>query len=241
MRHYRPAAADGNGVVSWGRLWTSTGCGREGGVSLEADQQGREPEPARDLDVDPERQARIARELRELADKNYRAIYHLIHSYIGGDQDEAEDLTLQTFENAFASYHRFRGEADVRTWVFRIAINVCKNRIRQKQTRRRFEALSLDATFGTDSEDDASAMDVPDVSQSPTRVAEGRELRDILRAGIRKLPADYREVLLLKLQDFSYKEIADMLECTVETVKSRLFRSRVALKQLVGGYVDEPD
>jgi RNA polymerase sigma-70 factor (ECF subfamily) len=184
------------------------------------------------------RQQRIAQALRDLAENNYKAIYHLIYSYIGGDPDEAEDLTLQTFENAFASYHKFRGEADVRTWVFRIAINVCKNRIRQKQTRRRFEALSLDAPFSTDSDSDAASIDVLDETDAPVRVSEAKELRDVLRKGIRKLPDDYREVLLLKLQDFSYKDIADMLGCTIETVKSRLFRARVALKQIVGDYVD---
>jgi RNA polymerase sigma-70 factor (ECF subfamily) len=215
--------------------------GRNGGVvGLQTGPRGasQAPKGASAGETTAEETERIARKLRNLAETNYRAIYHLIYSYIGGDQDEAEDLTLQTFENAFASYHRFRGDADVRTWVFRIAINVCKNRIRQKQTRRRFEALSLDASFGSEGEDDAAPFDVADDTQSPTRVSEATELREVLREGIRKLPHDYREVLLLKLQDFSYKEIAEMLECTVETIKSRLFRARVALRQLVGEYVD---
>ena len=202
---------------------------------------GRSDEPSIGPDApaeDEARQQRVAQALRDLAEHNYKAIYHLIYSYIGGDPDEAEDLTLQTFENAFASYHKFRGEADVRTWVFRIAINVCKNRIRQKQTRRRFEALSLDTPFSADSDSDAASIDVLDETDAPVRVSEAKELRDVLRGGIRKLPDDYREVLLLKLQDFSYKDIADMLGCTIETVKSRLFRARVALKQLVGDYVD---
>jgi RNA polymerase sigma-70 factor (ECF subfamily) len=181
----------------------------------------------------------VRERLTRLADENYRSIYNLVYSYIGGDPDEAEDLTLQTFENAFAAAHRFRGDADVRTWLFRIAINVCKNRIRHRQTRRRFEAFSLDAPVrGGEGEEIGETADIADDSLSPGRVVRGKELRQILRQGIADLPEDYRTVLLLKLEDLSYREIADTLGVTVETVKSRLFRARVALKQKVSHYVD---
>lgn len=181
----------------------------------------------------------VRERLTRLADENYRSIYNLIYSYLGGDPDEAEDLTLQTFENAFAAAHRFRGDADVRTWLFRIAINVCKNRIRHRQTRRRFEAFSLDAPVpGSAEEESGDTVEIADDTLSPSRMARGRELRQVLREGIASLPEDYRTVLLLKLEDLSYREIADTLGVTVETVKSRLFRARVALKQKVSHYVD---
>ncbi len=176
--------------------------------------------------------------LTRLAEENYRSIYNLVHSYIGGDPEEAEDLTLQTFENAFAAVGRFRGDADVRTWVFRIAINVCKNRIRHKQTRRRVEGFSLDAPTGPMGEDGGETVEIADESLSPVGVAEGRELRQVLRDAIAELPEDYRTVLLLKLEDLSYREIAEVLGVTVETIKSRLFRARWALKQKVSHYVD---
>ncbi len=177
--------------------------------------------------------------LTRLADEHYRSIYNLVYSYIGGDPDEAEDLTLQTFENAFAAAHRFRGDADVRTWLFRIAINVCKNRIRHRQTRRRFEAFSLDAPVRSGSGDEvADTVEIADESLAPSTIVRGKELRQVLQQGISELPEDYRTVLLLKLQDLSYREIADTLGVTVETVKSRLFRARVALKQKVSHYVD---
>ncbi len=180
----------------------------------------------------------VRERLAELAEKNYRSIYNLVYSYIGGDQEEAEDLTLQTFENAFAAAHRFRGDADVRTWVFRIAINVCKNRIRHKQTRRRFEAFSLDAPVAGADEESVDAVEISDETLSPAEVSEGRELRRVLQEAIAELPEDYRTVLLLKLEDLSYKDIANVLGVTVETIKSRLFRARSALKQKVSHYVD---
>jgi len=177
--------------------------------------------------------------LARLAEEHYRSIYNLIYSYIGGHPEEAEDLTLQTFENAFAAVDRFRGEADVRTWVFRIAINVCKNRIRHKQTRRKFEAFSLDAAPAALFDDGVeSSIEVADESLAPCRLSQRRELKQVLREGIAQLPEDYRTVLLLKLQDLSYREIANVLGVTVETVKSRLFRARVALKQKVSHYVE---
>jgi RNA polymerase sigma-70 factor, ECF subfamily len=176
--------------------------------------------------------------LTKLVEENYRSIYNLIHSYIAGEPEEAEDLTLQTFENAFAAAGRFRGDADVRTWVFRIAINVCKNRIRHRQTRRKVESFSLDAPVTAAGEEGGETVEVADESLSPAGVAEARELRQVLRQAIGELPEDYRTVLLLKLEDLSYKEIADVLGVTVETIKSRLFRARWALKQKVSHYVD---
>jgi RNA polymerase sigma-70 factor (ECF subfamily) len=177
-------------------------------------------------------------QLARLAQDNYRGIYNLVYSYIGGDAEEAEDLTLQTFENAFAAAHRFRGDADLRTWLFRIAINACKNRIRHKQARRKIEAFSLDAAFEPGGDGGAEVVDIPDETLAPAQVAQNRELREVLRRGIRDLAPDYREVLLLKLEDLSYREIAGILEVTVETVKSRLFRARSALKRKVCGYVE---
>ncbi len=188
-------------------------------------------------DRERSRRETVEEQLRRLAEEQYRSIYNLIYSYLGGDPEEAEDLTLQTFENAFASFHKFRGDADVKTWLFRIAINVCKNRIRHLQIRRKYEAFALDQPVGADDEE-ATTFDVPDTTFSPEEVATNRELTKVLRDGIRSLPDDYREVLLLKLEDFSYKEIAEMLGCTVETVKSRLFRARSALKQKVRHYLD---
>lgn len=181
----------------------------------------------------------VRERLARLAEQHYRSIYNLVYSYIGGDPEEAEDLTLQTFENAFAAAHRFRGDADVRTWIFRIAINVCKNRIRHKQTRRRFEAFSLDAPQAGNPDDElCDPVEIADDTLSPYALAEGRELRQILRKGIAELSEDYRTVLLLKLEGLSYREIAHVLGVTVETIKSRLFRARVALKQKVSHYVE---
>jgi len=176
--------------------------------------------------------------LTRVAEEHYRSIYNLIHGYIGGDAEEAEDLTLQTFENAFAAASRFRGDADVRTWLFRIAINVCKNRIRHRQTRRRVESHSLDAAGAGSSDEAGDTADVCDRRLSPEDVAEARELRQVLSRAITELAPDYRTVLLLRLEDLSYREMADTLGVTVETVKSRLFRARWALKQKVSDYVD---
>lgn len=181
------------------------------------------------------------REFARLAEEHYQAIYKLIYSYMGGDREEAEDLTVQTFEHAFAAYHGFRGEADVKTWIFRIAINLCKNKIRQKQTRRRFEAFSMDE--GVPGRGEGKEMGLPpwqiaDDAPSPHELVEHREMVRAVRQALSSMPEEYRTVLLLKLQDLPYKEIADILETSVEAVKSRLFRARVMLKQQVEPYLE---
>lgn len=180
----------------------------------------------------------VRTQLEQVAEEHYRSIYNLIHGYIGGEAEEAEDLTLQTFENAFAAAHRFRGDADVRTWLFRIAINVCKNRIRHLQTRRKVESYSLDAAGAGTTDEASDTADVSDRRLPPEGVAEAKELRQVLSQAIAELAPDYRTVLLLRLEDLSYREMAETLGVTVETVKSRLFRARWALKQKVSDYVD---
>jgi RNA polymerase sigma-70 factor (ECF subfamily) len=161
-----------------------------------------------------------------------KRIYNLIYRMVN-DVEDATDLTSQTFLHALRAYHRFRGEAQAYTWLYRIAINLCKNHFRKRDREARFQMVSLDAPFQSDGEE--MERDIEDRSQSPELLIEGREVQELLQAAIGDLSVDLRTVIILRdVQGLSYQEIADITGCSVEAVKSRIFRARGHLRRVLG-------
>ncbi len=162
-------------------------------------------------------------------DENRDRIYSVIYRLVG-DQDEACDLTQDTFVAAFRAYDRFRYEASVYTWLYRIAINLTKNRFEKQQRMDARRSYSLDEPMQLES--DELSRQVEDWTLSPERVAENDQLRSIVLTEVSNLKYEYREVVVLRdLEGLRYKEIADILGCSVEAVKSRLFRARSVLRE----------
>ncbi len=162
-------------------------------------------------------------------DENRDRIYSVIYRLVG-DQDEASDLTQDTFVAAFRAYDRFRYEASVYTWLYRIAVNLTKNRFEKQQRMDSRRSYSLDEPVQLES--DELSRQVEDWTLSPERVAENDQLRSIVLTEVNNLKYEYREVVVLRdLEGLRYKEIADILGCSVEAVKSRLFRARSVLRE----------
>lgn len=162
-------------------------------------------------------------------------IYNLILRLVG-NPDDAEDLTGETFINAWRAWDRFRGEAKVYTWLHQIALNNCKNRYKQNDRRREREVLSLDDNVETDS-GDAIGREVADWRQVPERVLLDREFSLQLDKAINALAPEYREVLLLReMEDMSYEDIAETLNLTIAAVKTRLHRARQKVEQRLEPY-----
>ncbi|MBI3922014.1 MAG: sigma-70 family RNA polymerase sigma factor [Armatimonadetes bacterium] len=179
-------------------------------------------------DVDPEG-------FEALVDKYHRRIFNVIYRYVG-DYYEAYDLTQDTFLRAYQSFQQFRGESTAYTWLYRIAINLSHNRIKQLKRKARSEAESLDDPIDVDG--DAVQREVADWSMSPERVAESKELQGVLQRAIQSLPENYRAVILLRdVEGLSYQDIAKATGSSVEAVKSRLFRARSHLKGLLEPYL----
>jgi RNA polymerase sigma-70 factor (ECF subfamily) len=148
--------------------------------------------------------------------------------------DEARDLTQETFLRAFQSIGRFRGEADLRTWIYRIAINQARNRWRWWRRRRRDSTVSLEATQG-----DAGQTIMATLAESaanPEQQTLAHERESALRSALQKVKRAYRETVILRdIEGFSYEEIATTLGINVGTVKSRLARGRQELRQKLEG------
>ena len=151
-------------------------------------------------------------------------IYNLAYRMLGNAED-AMDATQDTFLKAYSALPRFRGDASFSTWLYRIAKNVCLDRLRH---RKRHPTVSLDDPMPTD--DGEISRQVSSSNPDPEDLALSGEIQDILDRALGELPSHHRAVIVLRdLQGFSYEEIADVLEIELGTVKSRLYRARTAL------------
>jgi RNA polymerase sigma-70 factor (ECF subfamily) len=178
-----------------------------------------------DQDLAARARARDEGAYRELLSRHKAAVYRLIVKHIG-DTDEAMDLTQESFVAAFSALDRYDGTRPFRVWISRIALNKCRDWGRRRKVRAFFSrALPLEIAHHV-----ASEIPSPDME-----VGDRLELARV-RAAVAALPANLREVLLLRgLDEISQSEAAAMLDVSEKTVETRLYRARAQLKALLGG------
>jgi RNA polymerase sigma-70 factor, ECF subfamily len=148
------------------------------------------------------------------------------------DEEEARDLTQDTFLSALKAIKNFRGDADLKTWLYRIAVNESRNRFRWWKRRNRSSTISLDAedVFGNTTE-------TADLGENPEVATLRRERERALRQALSELSANFREVIVLRdIEGLSYEEVADALETNVGTIKSRIARGREELRKKLSGF-----
>jgi RNA polymerase sigma-70 factor (ECF subfamily) len=173
----------------------------------------------------------------ELFQAYEQKIFNLVYRLVG-DYEDAADLTSDTFVRAMRAYDRFRGDAHPYTWLYRIAVNLCKNYFRQQQHRSRVHSFSLDAPV--EGEDGPTTREIEDSSQALQRRVEEAELGEQVQKCLLELRPDLRALIVLRdLQGLSYREIGHVLGCPEKAVKSRLFRARSRLRELLDPYLTE--
>jgi len=151
-----------------------------------------------------------------------------------GQAQDAEDLAQEVFVRAYRYMNSFRGDSDFGTWLHRIAVNIWLN---QKRKIQPSSAYSLDEPVSTG--DGEIKREIPDISDEPESVLLSSQMSEKLHRAVESLPKDQKAVLLLReVEDYSYEEIAGMMDCSVGTVKSRLSRARDALRRSFNGYAD---
>lgn len=169
--------------------------------------------------------AAFERLVHERSGEVYGLLYRLT-----SDAEEARDLTQDTFLRAFQSVGSFRGEADIKTWLYRIALNLARNRWRWWKRKRRDVTLSLDAPDALTAQPLSDSLRA--ATPNPEQAALAREREAALHAALRKLGTPYREAVILRdIEGLSYEEIALALDANVGTVKSRIARGRAELRQ----------
>lgn len=164
--------------------------------------------------------------------KYQQRIMSLISRYVH-DADEVQDVAQDAFIKAYRALPSFRGESAFYTWLYRIAINTAKNHLVSRSRR----------PPGTDVDvEDAQFLESADAlrdADNPENTLFGEELRATVNAALAALPDDLRTAVTLREFDgLSYEEIAEIMECPVGTVRSRIFRAREAIDKNVQVHLD---
>jgi len=163
-----------------------------------------------------------------LVTKYQTKVYGIVYRMCGAGEDVA-DLGQEVFVRSLTALRKFQyqGEASFRTWLYRIAVNVCINELRRRKRRRKVEGASLDEMVETDT--GAVERLVPDTTLMPHVVAERKETRDIVHTLLQTMSPQHRAVLtLVDIQGLPYEEAAHAIACNLGTLKSRLSRARRA-------------
>ncbi len=158
----------------------------------------------------------------ELVALYQKPIYNLAYRMLG-ERTRAEDAAQEAFLRAYRHLHRYDPSRPFKTWLFSIASNYCIDRLR----RRRLTWLSIDAPLP---HHPALTSSAPDPEQAAIYGEHAESIQEMLD----QIPPDYRLAVILRYwYDYSYAEIAEVTESTVSAVKSRLFRARRALAELI--------
>ena len=162
----------------------------------------------------------------ELVRRYEKRVYNLAYR-MSGNPDDACELAQEAFLKVFNALDSFKGQSSFSTWLYRIAANACLDQLR---SRGRHPVTSLDDPIVTN-KGETIGKQILDNAPRPDEVVERRELQAAVQGAIASLPEDYRIILVLRdLQDLSYQQIAEYLDLSLGTVKSRLNRARLALK-----------
>jgi RNA polymerase sigma-70 factor (ECF subfamily) len=149
-----------------------------------------------------------------------------------GNREEAKDLSQEVFLSVFESIHDLREEAKFESWLTQIALNHCRNRWKHLNRRRYFKTDSLDDPIRT--EDGERERPVYDLSGTPETLFEKKMIRELIQRGLLQLKEGQREIIVLRdLQGYSYEEIGRVFSLAEGTIKSRLHRARMDLKEIL--------
>jgi RNA polymerase sigma-70 factor, ECF subfamily len=148
-----------------------------------------------------------------------------------GHREDAEEVAQETLLKVFENFDQLREPEHLKSWVFRIARNFCFMKRRKSVFAPEVE-ISLDEVRPAKSGGDAMKLDIADWSALPELAAANAQLREVLSAAVKGLPDLYRSVFLLRdVEELSTEETAKILDVSVDVVKTRLHRARLALRQ----------
>jgi len=170
-------------------------------------------------------------------DRLFNALLRMV-----GETEEARELTQETFTRGLEKIETFRGDSSPYTWLFRIGMNLAISNLRRDQRARVF---SLDAgprrANGSSRRENQAAALVDRITaktDSPPEAAERSERHQIVLDALGRLDSEYRAVLIMRdIEGFDYQQMAEVLNLPLGTLKSRLFRARLALRDELGAYL----
>lgn len=176
--------------------------------------------------------ARDERAFSELVRTYERRVLGLVTRMLG-NREEARELTQEVFIQVFKAIATFRGEAKLSTWIYRIAVNLCKNRAKYLRVRHTDEQDQLDQVAERVPLGETKRANVGQVER-PDEMMAGRQVEVIVQRAILQLEPSFRECLVLRdVEELSYEEIEQITGLAQGTVKSRIHRARSQLREIV--------
>ncbi len=170
----------------------------------------------------------------------HQPIYSLVYRILT-DPADAADTTQEVFLKVFRGMKHFNGQSSLKTWIYRIAVHEASNR-RRWWFRHKARETSMEPMENEAAQSSGFALKetLVDEAESPFECAAHEEVRARVEEELRKVPEPYRSTVILRdLEEMSYEEIAEVLEISLGTVKSRLTRGREALRRRLSGYIRE--
>jgi len=169
-----------------------------------------------------------------LFEQYHSMVFHLAFRILG-DREEALDVSQEVFFTIYRKMHRFRGESSLKTWIFRIAINRASNRCRWWNRLRRRGTVSLDEHLGRNRNPDLSET-LESEGNSPEDALLLQEKRSEIERWLLRLPVHQRIAVVMRdVEGMSYEDIAEAMQVSLGTVKSRIARGREELKRRLNG------
>jgi RNA polymerase sigma-70 factor (ECF subfamily) len=182
--------------------------------------------------------ARDERAFNELVQAYEQRVFRLLLRMLGR-RDEAEDMAQEVFVQVFKAIGTFRGDSRLGTWIYRIAVNLCKNRMKYLSRRHSGEQDELEPAAERLPLSEGKGVTLGEMSR-PDDIVEGFQLERVVQVCIAELDPDFREVLVLRdVEDLTYEELCEVTGLAEGTVKSRLHRARGMLKAAVGRKLGE--
>jgi len=169
----------------------------------------------------------------EMVGRYWDRIYSMVHQLLRNPQD-AEEVTQDAFIRAHRGLENFRGDSAFSTWLYQIATNLARNRYWYWWRRKRDKTISFDQPVGDDNSTPLADIFVTD-AETPEDATVTQELVDHIKLGMEKLSPKHREILVLRnVKNLTYEEIAEILDISIGTVKSRIARARESLRSELG-------
>jgi len=165
----------------------------------------------------------------QLVEKYQKKVFNIAFSMLN-NMDDASDISQEVFIKAFKSIKHFKQNSSFSTWLYRITVNTCLDELRKRKNKS--NVFSIDQVIHLESGEVTRQLE--DDRPTPDSMVENNELRALVRDSISQLSDELKEVIILRdINGLSYDDIADMLDCPLGTVKSRINRARNALKEIL--------
>ena len=171
----------------------------------------------------------------QLVLRHQRRTVNLAYRFVGNYED-ACDVAQDAFVRVYKSLSRFKRNCSFKTWLYKIVLNLSRSKYRWKKRKGEFAKISIDACRTDDCD---GPMEIPDYTLSVERELRRKEIRSRIADSLTKLPRNYREILVLRhMEHLSYSDISNLLGCAEGTVKSRLYRARAEIRNLLADVVE---